>query len=147
MSTSEVPFLTGTTLAARAGVVLAVPLSAALGATLLDEDDPPRGVRFTVGDLALNGAGGVHAAAVGAVLELSGYLALLPQLREDEHAVTHASSYQLLATVPEGSEIEVRAHLTDRTRRLAFVDAVATSGERVLARAQLTKSVVAWRAS
>jgi hypothetical protein len=62
--------LTGEALQLRAQQALAVPLAAALGVSLLDEDDPTAGVAFTVATLADNGAGGTHAAALAAVLEL-----------------------------------------------------------------------------
>ena len=135
--------LAGTALTHRAGEALAVPLSHALGVRLLDPADPTAGVRFTVADLAGNGAGGLHAGVLGGVMELAGYLALLPSLTVDEHAVTHAVATQLIAAAKGGDEVDVRGALDRRTRRLAFLSVTAAVGDRLVARAQITKSVVA----
>jgi acyl-coenzyme A thioesterase PaaI-like protein len=135
-------FLQGPALEDRVRLVFDVPLAAELGLRLIDPADPGAGAAFTVAGIASNGAGGVHAAAVGAALELAAYLALAPKLAETEHAVTHASAVQLISGAAEGELVEVRGVLERRTRRLAFCIASATVGDRIVARAQLTKSVV-----
>jgi len=127
---------------ARAHQALAVPLQHALGATLIDWRDPAAGATFEVGELAGNGAGGLHSAALNAIVELAGYLAVLPTLAEGEHSFTHAISTQLIAVAQEGERVQVRGAVDRRTRRLAFVWAVATVEDRTIARAQLTKSIV-----
>ena len=135
--------LVGDALRARAERALAVPLPRALGAALLDEADPVAGVTCAGGGvLGDNGAGGTHSAALAALLELAGYLALLPQLSETEHAVTHAVAMQLLAPAGSGDRIEVQGVADRRTGRLGFVSVVAQVGDAVVARAQLTKSIV-----
>lgn len=135
--------LTGGALRARAERALAVPLARALGAALLDETDPVAGVVCPGGGgLRDNGAGGTHSAALAALLELAGYLALLPQLSETEHAVTHAVAMQLLAPAGSGDRIEVRGVADRRTGRLGFVSVAAQVGTATVARAQLTKSIV-----
>ena len=135
--------LNGTALAERAALALAVPLVAALDVRLLDETDPTAGVWFEVADgIAGNGAGGVHASVLGAVLELSAYLALLPQLRPDEHAVTHAVATQFLGAARRGDRVEARGVADARTGRLGFVTAAAEGPRGTLARAQVTKSIV-----
>lgn len=136
------PTLTGDDLLERARLALAVPLTAALGVRLLDERDPGAGVGFTVTGIAGNGAGGAHAAALAAAMEVAAYLALLPQLQTDEHAVTTASALQLLAAAPTDRQVEVVATADPRTSRLAFTSARAVCGGVVVARAQITKAVV-----
>jgi hypothetical protein len=83
-------------LRARAEQALAVPLQHALGASLLDADDPAAGVCFEVTGLSLNGAGALRSAALDTIIELGGYLAVLPTLAETEHAITHAIATQLI---------------------------------------------------
>lgn len=143
MITAMAELLTGNQLAERVELALAVPLQAALGAALLDPRDPAAGVRFTVTGLALNGAGGAHAAALAAVLELAGYLALLPQLTGSEHALTHSAALQLAAPAAAGQDVEATGTLDRRSRRLAFVSVTATCQGQLVARAQLVKSIVA----
>jgi acyl-coenzyme A thioesterase PaaI-like protein len=134
--------LTGETLAACAAKVLAVPLQQAIGAQLIDSGDPTAGAWFVVDGLAGNGVGGLHAAALGAVLEVAGYLALLPTLTIAEHAVTHAIATQFVAVAREGERVDVRGSVDRRTRRLAFLSVIAKAGDRTIARAQLTKSLL-----
>jgi acyl-coenzyme A thioesterase PaaI-like protein len=88
------------------------------------------------------GRGALHAAALGTVLELAAYLALLPSLSVSEDAVTHAIATQLVAAAKDGDRVEVRGQVDRRTRRLAFLSVVATADDRTIARAQLTKSIL-----
>lgn len=134
--------LTGAALAARAAEALEVPLQRSLGARLLDPAAPAAGAWFVVDGLASNGRGALHAAALGTVLELAAYLALLPSLSVSEDAVTHAIATQLVAAAKDGDRVEVRGQVDRRTRRLAFLSVVATADDRTIARAQLTKSIL-----
>lgn len=127
---------------ARAAAALAIPLQDALGARAADPADPTAGVVFPVRGLAINPGGTLHAGALGAIMELTGLLALLPHLAASEHAVTHHISTQILSPGREGEEVLVTALVERRTRRLGFVTATATVGGRLLARAQITKSVI-----
>lgn len=135
-------FLAGAALVERARQAVSVPLQAHLGANLLDPSDPTAGVRFLPGDLADNGAGGVHGAALQALLEVAGYLALLPALRITEHAVTHAASCQFVSAARLGEPIALRGTLDRRARGTAFLSVLATTDERTIARGQITKSIV-----
>lgn len=138
--------LSGAALRERAQLALDVPLAAALGSRLLDPADPAAGATFRIERLAANGAGSAHAAAVATLLELAGYLALAPELAAAEHAVTHAMAMQLVAAAPDGADVTARGSVDRRTGRLAFVSATATIGDQLIARAQLTKSIVAFGA-
>jgi Uncharacterized protein, possibly involved in aromatic compounds catabolism len=135
--------LTGTVLAERAAVALAVPMQEALGARLLVPSDPSAGQVFPVTGLAINPGGTLHAGALGVILESAGFLALLPHLGVGEHAVTHHVSTQILSPGREGEEVTVVGTVQRRTRRLGFVSVTATVGERLIAVAQITKSVIA----
>ncbi|MEI4272135.1 DUF4442 domain-containing protein [Klenkia sp. LSe6-5] len=128
----------------RARFVLAVPLTAALGVQLLDPAHPEAGVRLPVSGLADNGAGGAHASALSAAMEVAAYLALAPSLAPDEHAVSHAVALQLVSAAPTGVWVHAHALLDRRGRRTAFLTAVAQVDDVVVARAQITKTVVPW---
>ena len=129
-------------LRARTGAVLAIPLQVALHARPVDPQQPGDGLEFPVTGLALNPGGTLHAGALGAIMELSGLLALLPELAATEHAVTHHIATQILSAGREGDVVRVTAVLERRTRRLGFVSATAMVGDRLLARSQITKSVI-----
>ena len=129
-------------LAARASAALAIPLQVALQARPIDPDDPTGGLVFPVTGLAINPGGTLHAGALGAILELAGFLVLLPTLAPTEHAVTHHIATQILSPGRRDEQVTVTATVDRRTRRLGFVTATAVVGERLLARSQITKSVI-----
>lgn len=134
--------MTDAEIRARADAALAIPLQVALRAGPIDADRPADGLEFPVTGLALNPGGTLHAGALGAIMELAGLLALLPTLAASEHAVTHHIATQILSAGREGDRVRVTAVLERRTRRLGFVSATATVGDRLLARSQITKSVI-----
>lgn len=131
-----------TELRARAEAALAIPLQAALHARPIDPDRPADGLEFPVTGLAINPGGTLHAGALGAIVEVTGLLVLLPALAANEHAVTHHIATQILSAGREGDLVRVTAVLERRTRRLGFVSASAMVGARLLARSQITKSVI-----
>ena len=75
-------------------------------------------------------------------MELAGLLVLLRELAADQHAVTHHIATQILSAGREGDLVRVTPALERRTRRLGFVSATATVGDRLIARSQITKSVI-----
>lgn len=134
--------LAGDALAARAALVLSVPLQAALGVRLTDPADPPAGVVFEVGELADGGAGGAHAGALAVGLEVAALLAVLPHLATAEHAVTVSTATTLPAQAPAGRPVRCRGELDRRTARSVFTSVVATCDGATVARAQIVKAVV-----
>jgi uncharacterized protein (TIGR00369 family) len=128
--------------ARRVQQVLDIPLHRFLSVTLLDPDDPSAGIAFPVDADAQNQAEVLHGGVVTALLDVASFLALLPELGEDEHAVTHDLSVQLLRPVPGGSRVEVRGTVLRRGRAVAFLRAEALVDGRVVAAAQVTKTLV-----
>jgi acyl-coenzyme A thioesterase PaaI-like protein len=129
-------------LRARTAPVLAIPLQVALHARPVDPERPGDGLEFPVTGLALNPGGTLHAGALGAIMELSGLLALLPELAADRARRHPPHRHQILSAGREGDVVRVTAVLERRTRRLGFVTATAVVGDRLLARSQITKSVI-----
>lgn len=127
---------------ARIEAVLAIPLHRFLGVELLDVDDPAAGIAFLVDEAAQNQVGVLHGGVVAALLDVASYLALSAHLGRDEHAVTHDLAVQLLRPVSGGSRVEVRGTVLRRGRAVAFLRADATVDGRVVAAAQVTKTVV-----
>ena len=131
----------------RAEQALKVALQHALRAELVDAADPPAGLRFPVTGLSVTPAGTLHAAALAAIIETAGYLAVLPTLGDDEHAVTNSISTQYLRAAPADSWVRVTGTLGRRARTLAFVSVAAhleTDGalSDLVAQSQITKSVI-----
>ncbi len=131
--------------AARVQGVLDIPLNRFLGMELRDPADPSAGVWFPVGPSAQNQAAVLHGGVVTTLLDTASYLALLPQLSDAEHAVTHDLTVSLIRPVAAEERVDVTASVLRRGRAVAFLRAEATVDGAVVAAAQVTKSVVALR--
>ena len=131
--------------AARVRGVLDIPLNRFLGMELRDPADPAAGVWFPVAPPAQNQAAVLHGGVVTTLLDTTCYLALLPHLSDDEHAVTHDLSVSLLRPVAAGKRVDMTATVLRRGRAVAFMRAEATVDGEVVAAAQVTKSVVRLR--
>lgn len=131
--------------AARVQSVLDIPLNRFLGMQLRDEADPSAGIWFPVGPSAQNQAGVLHGGVVTTLLDTACYLALLPHLAPEEHAVTHDLTVSLLRPVAAGSRVDVTGTVLRRGRVVAFLRADASVDGVVVAAAQVTKSVVPLR--
>ena len=131
--------------AARVQGVLDIPLNLFLGMELRDPANPAAGVWFPVARPAQNQAAVLHGGVVTTLLDTTCYLALLPHLSDDEHAVTHDLSVSLLRPVAAGKRVDITATVLRRGRAVAFMRAEATVDGEVVAAAQVTKSVVRLR--
>ena len=129
-------------LAARVQAVLDIPLHRFLGMRLRDPAEPSAGVWFPVDGPAQNQAAVLHGGVVYTLLDVASFLALIPQLDDGEHAVTHDLSVSLLRPVPAGARVDVTGTVLRRGRAVAFMRAEATVEGIVVAAAQVTKSVV-----
>jgi uncharacterized protein (TIGR00369 family) len=130
-------------LRSRAAAALSVPLIEFLGVSPVDEEEPTSGLSLVPEGNALNALGAPHAGALSTVLELAAYLALLPELADDEEAATHQSSVSYLARAEGGGALIAKGEVLRRTRHLAFVSANLRQEGRLLAAAQVTKSIFA----
>jgi uncharacterized protein (TIGR00369 family) len=128
--------------AARVQGVLDIPLNRFLGMELRNPADPAAGVWFPVAGPAQNQAAVLHGGVVTTLLDTASYLALLPHLSDDEHAVTHDLTVSLLRPVAADKRVDVTATVLRRGRAVAFMRAEATVDGEVVAAAQVTKSVV-----
>ncbi|MGY1769979.1 PaaI family thioesterase [Blastococcus sp. SYSU D00813] len=129
-------------LAARVRGVLEVPLHRWLGLQLADPADPRAGVVLPVGPQALNNAAVLHGGLVSALLDVTAYLRLLPELAAGENAVTHDATSSLLRPVAEGARVHLHAEVVRRGRTLVFLRSEAQVDGRTVAFGQVTKSVV-----
>ena len=90
--------------------VLDIPLNRFLGMQLRDPADPSAGIWFPVGPSAQNQAGVLHGGVVTTLLDTACYLALLPQLSDDEHAVTHDLTVSLMRPVAADQRVDIVGH-------------------------------------
>ena len=131
--------------AIRVQGILDIPLNRFLGMQLRDPVDPSAGIWFPVGRSAQNQAGVLHGGVVTTLLDTACYLALLPSLSDAEHAVTHDLTVSLLRPVVADQRVDLVGTVLRRGRAVAFLRAEATVEDRLVAAAQVTKSVVPLR--
>ena len=129
-------------LPARVAGVLDIPLHRFLGLALLEPSRPEVGVVLEVGAPALNNAGVLHGGIVTALLDVACYLALLPELGDDQNAVTLDVTVSLMRAVPPGATVHLRGSVVRRGRSLAFLRAEASVEGAVVATGQVTKTLV-----
>jgi uncharacterized protein (TIGR00369 family) len=129
-------------LTTRVQAVLDIPLHRFLGMRLRDPADPPAGVWFPVDGPAQNQAALLHGGVVYTLLDVAAFLALLPQLSDAEHAVTHDLTASLLRPVRAGARVDVAGSVLRRGRSVAFLRAEASVDGVVVASGQVTKSIV-----
>jgi uncharacterized protein (TIGR00369 family) len=128
--------------APRVQAVLDIPLHRFLGMELRDPAEPAAGIWFPVAGPAQNQAALLHGGVVYTLLDVASFLALLPHLGDDEHAVTHDLTVSLLRPVSADKRVDITGTVLRRGRAVAFMRAEATVDGQVVAAAQVTKSVV-----
>lgn len=124
-------------------LALDVPLLQFLGVSAVDDRDPAAGIELAQTPKALNAVDALHGGAIATVLDVAAYLALLPQLADDEEAVTHMVSLSYLARPNAETKLKATGEVLRRGRRLAFVTAALSCDGRLLATASVTKSIFA----
>jgi uncharacterized protein (TIGR00369 family) len=129
-------------LAARVQAVLDIPLHRFLGMQLRDPSQPSAGIWFPVAEPTQNQAAVLHGGVVYTLMDVASFLALLPSLSDEEHAVTHDLTVSLIRPVAADQRVDVTGTVLRRGRQVAFMRAEATVDGQVVAAAQVTKSVV-----
>ncbi|TQN43759.1 uncharacterized protein (TIGR00369 family) [Blastococcus colisei] len=134
--------LSDSVLASRVQAVLDIPLHRFLGMQLRDVSEPSAGIWFPVAEPTRNQATVLHGGVVYTLMDVASFLALLPSLSDEEHAVTHDLTVSLLRPVAADARVDITGTVLRRGRQVAFMRAEATVDGQVVAAAQVTKSVV-----
>jgi len=130
---------------ARARAALGVPLLRFLGASLVDDEDPAAGIALVAGEQSVNAVDFLHGGAISTILDVAAYLSLLHDLDDDEEAITHALFVSYLTAVEGEAHLVATGRVVRRSKRLAFVNSELRDQDRLVATAQVTKSVVSGR--
>jgi uncharacterized protein (TIGR00369 family) len=127
---------------ARAEAAMSVPLLRLLGAELIDDEHPARGLSFEAGDQTINAADYLHGGVISTVLDVAAWLSVLPELNDDEGATTHNLLVSYLSELRGRASLTAVGTVIKCGRRLAFATAELRHSERLLATAHVTKSIV-----
>ncbi len=87
--------------------------------------------------------GHLHGGALSSCCEVTGFLALLPQLADHQHAVTHDIHVSLMRGVPAGARCDLSGRVVRLGKTLAFIDVTASVDGALVASARITKSIIA----
>ena len=133
---------TDSVLATRVQAVLDIPLHRFLGMALRDPAEPSAGIWFPVAPPTQNQAALLHGGVVYTLMDVASFLALLPSLSDEEHAVTHDLTVSLLRPVSADARVDITGTVLRRGRAVAFMRAEATVDGQLVATGQVTKTVV-----
>lgn len=86
--------------------------------------------------------GGMHGGVLTGLYEFPALAALLPDLAPDEWAVTADIHARNIGAVRSGDVVTITGRLVRRGRGIAFVEAEAMAGDRLVGRASITKALV-----
>jgi uncharacterized protein (TIGR00369 family) len=129
----------------RATRALSVPLLRFFGAKLVDGKDPSAGLTFVAGDQTVNAVDYLHGGAISTVLDVAAWLSVLVELDDNEEAITHNIFVSYLNAVKGNTPLRATATVVRRSKRLAFVAAELRDPDRLVATAQVTKTIVIGR--
>ncbi len=113
-----------------------------IGVEFHDASDGRAHLSFLVRDSMLTPGSSLHAGYLYTVCDFAAYVALMGQLAADEGAVTHDLHVSLMRAARPGERVDVCADVVRRGRTIAFLDVQAFCGDRLIASARATKSLV-----
>ncbi|MCK5769017.1 PaaI family thioesterase [Algiphilus sp.] len=128
---------------ARLDRVRALPLHRDLGVQRITSDGGSATLHFTVTDYTVNPAGALHGGVLYTLCDVCAYAALLGVIDDTQEAVTHDLHVSVMSAARLGDEVVVSASVVKRGRSVCFLDVVARVGDRVIATARVTKSLIA----
>ena len=118
------------------------PLHKYIGVKLVDKERRYLGCTFVVNPAIEGREGQLNGGILSLVLDAVAYLALEPELAENEDAVSHDLHISMLRSVTTGQTVHLKGELVQRGKRVAFVNAEARADGRLVATARITKSIL-----
>lgn len=118
------------------------PLHRAMGVETIDAADGRAVLEMTVAATMTNPAGMFHGGIVYTLCDVVCYAALLGELGDGESAATHDIHVSVLRAAKLGERVRFTGMVVKRGRDIAFLAAEAHCGDRLLARASVTKSIL-----
>lgn len=118
------------------------PLHRYLGVEKIHADAGCSRIEIAVGDGAVNPRGAFHGGVAYTLCDMACYTALLSELKDDEDAATHDIHVSVLRAAQRGDRVVATGKVIKRGRNIAFMEAELHCGDRLLARASVTKSIL-----
>lgn len=113
-----------------------------VGVEKIEAADGRSRIELTINQNAVNPIGVFHGGVGYMLCDMACYSALLSVLPEGENAVTHDIHCSLISGAKLGERIAATGRVIRKGRSIAFMQAEIHCGERLLARATVTKSII-----
>lgn len=126
----------------RLTLTLNLPFHRFLKMELLDHHPGRADIRINATENIANVADVVHGGILYAVLDAAAFISLVPLLADHQNAVTHDIHVSVLRPAPLDLPLIFKGRTVKIGKRLAFCDAQAYYGERLVSSARVTKSIV-----
>jgi uncharacterized protein (TIGR00369 family) len=121
------------------------PLHAQFGLEVVEAADGRCHARCDVGPAHLNYGGVVHGGVMGLLLDVVAYCAAVTVMPDGHNVTTHDIHTSILRPTPGGVTLDLHSNVRKAGRTLYFIDVEATVGDRLVASARVTKSLVSLR--
>ena len=129
-------------LAARLQPLIDQPLHRLLGLQEVESREGAGHLAIVVSPMNSSPAGGLHGGVVYLLSDVCAMVGLLSRLPADQHAVTHAIHVSIMRSAATGDRVTFDSRITRLGRHLCFCEVVVQSGEKTLATARVTKSLI-----
>lgn len=129
----------------RLDVLLSTPLHQHIGLREADPRDPLQGLVLTVEPQIVNNSELMHGGIVAVCLDVAAAYAVFPQLASNEVVLTNSLAISYIRPVPMGTLVWARAKIVRRGRATAFLQSEVGAEDRLIATAQIVKTIVTIR--
>lgn len=122
--------------------VRCLPLHRHLGVEKIAAHEGSSRFSVPVEGAVLNPANVLHGGVIYTLCDVAAYTALLSLLPDDREAVTHDIHVAVLRPAVRGETVTFCGNVIRQGKALAFLEATAMVGDRLIARAAVTKSLM-----
>jgi len=119
-----------------------LPLHQYLGVVDITSNEGSGVLTAKVNENTTNPLGVYHGGVTYTLCDVCAYAGMLSLLGDDEDAVTHDMHVSIMRSARAGEDVVFKSTVLKKGRNLCFMDVEAKSGEKTLARARITKSIL-----
>ncbi|SHL29828.1 uncharacterized domain 1-containing protein [Desulfatibacillum alkenivorans DSM 16219] len=122
--------------------VISNPLHVFLGVTDIQSENGCGEIILTINKNVINPQGTLHGGIIYTLSDVCAYAGLLSLLDDDTEAVTHDIQVSVMRSAMLGDEIRFKSEVIKRGRSICFLQTKVTLGEKIIATAKITKSLI-----
>lgn len=119
-----------------------LPFHHFLGLTIVKSDPGLAEIELCPTPKTINAGNVVHGGIIYSVLDIAAYLAMLPLLGANQNGVTHDIHVSVLRAAPIDKPLLFCARVQKIGKRIVFCDSGAWCEDQLIAKGQITKSII-----